>query len=153
MGNGHAEKLAFELCDPEIEEGFELRKARRGIVFLPDVALEKRWMVRKTVEDFSGRQAEPGELSLKTIIARHFPFGHVAISLQLGDWAPSLEMTMIERDSFLVNKEDSRIQIASRRVHRVLGIFAEAVSASLLPCARTGSAPGVPALLGVHADA
>ncbi len=74
-------------------------------------------MVRKTIKNLRGRKAKAGKLSLEAIIARHFPFGHVAISLQLGDWAPSLETTMIERDSFLVNKEYSRIQIASRRVN------------------------------------
>jgi hypothetical protein len=89
VGNGYTEKLAFELLDPEIEEGFELRKTWRGIVFLPDVALEKRWMVRKTIKNLRGRKAEASKLSLKAIIARHFPFGHVAISFELGDWAPS----------------------------------------------------------------
>ncbi len=140
MRDGYAVKFAIDLGGPEIEKRFELRETRRGIVFLPDIALKQRRMVWKPVENLSGRQAEPCKLSLEAVIARYFPFGHVAISLELGDWAPSLERTMIQRDSFPVHHEDWLKRIVSKRILRVLAIYAKAMSTTPIECAPMASA-------------
>ena len=49
MSDGDPEEPALELCCPKIKERLEFWKARRQIVFLPDVALQKRGVVGEAV--------------------------------------------------------------------------------------------------------
>src|SRR3712207_6116904 len=56
MGDGDRVQGPGELPLPEIEKVDEHGKAGRQIVFLPDIGLQKGWMIRHAVEDLGRRQ-------------------------------------------------------------------------------------------------
>jgi hypothetical protein len=60
--NANAIKRAVEIGGPEIEKIGELRKARRQIVILPDIALQQSRVIGEAVKDF--RRGERKALDL-----------------------------------------------------------------------------------------
>ena len=61
----------FQLAPPEIEEPQELWKARKQVIVLPDIDLQKARMIRQAIENF--RRGEPVSLNLLTEIPRDHP--------------------------------------------------------------------------------
>ena len=106
--NDYLEELAVELCGPEIQELFELWKARCQIVILPDVALQKNRMIGQAVNDLGRRQAEARELGFEVLVGNAcvdnvcWFHGHGS--------SPSIGRTRTPdadgmRESFLINKK------------------------------------------------
>jgi hypothetical protein len=63
MGDADAVERALQISRPEIEKVSELGEARREIVILPDIALQKLRMVGKAIEDLGGGQREAFDLA------------------------------------------------------------------------------------------
>src|SRR5262249_21903016 len=52
MGNTHTVERPIEITDPVVQEVPELRKLRRQVVILPDVALQQSWVACQSIQDF-----------------------------------------------------------------------------------------------------
>ena len=52
VGNTHSVERPIEIGRPIVQEIDELRKFRRHVIVLPDVALQQLRVVRQAIEDF-----------------------------------------------------------------------------------------------------
>src|SRR6185295_2926232 len=65
--NPHRVQLAVQLGLPEAQEGVEHRKFRAQVVFLPEIGLEKSWVVRPAVDDLRRGQTVPLRCQFKSV--------------------------------------------------------------------------------------
>jgi hypothetical protein len=63
VGNTHAVERPIEIGRPIIQKIDELRKFRRHVVVLPDVALQQPRVVWQAIEDFCGGEGESLKLA------------------------------------------------------------------------------------------
>jgi hypothetical protein len=70
MGNPDGMQMPVELGRPKGEKAAKDREARRHVIILPDVALEKDGMIREPVKDLGRRQAIAAQL-LEEILRNH----------------------------------------------------------------------------------
>jgi len=81
MRDEHAVKRAVEMRAPEIQKVGELGEARRKIVILPEIALQKLRMVRQSVENFRRRERVPLQPVLERRVCHGSPHANLLISL------------------------------------------------------------------------
>ena len=60
--HAHRMQFAFDVAAPEIEKAMENGKTGSQIEFLPDVALQNRWVIRHVIENFGRGQPIPTQL-------------------------------------------------------------------------------------------
>ena len=63
VGNTHSVERPIEIGRPIVQEIDELRKFRRHVIVLPDVALQQLRVVRQAIEDFCRREGESLKLA------------------------------------------------------------------------------------------